>query len=130
MSRSSPDVRGSALGEPFCGGPASVGGPAQEAAEQLEPVFVILRADLVHRVVHPRVDEVETEDLRAPAARRPDDHTAGVGGRAARGRGAEILRLYLVDSGMNDAMDQICAEYDEDGLELLGGFLRRTADAG
>ncbi len=61
--------------------------------------------------------------------RHPSDRR-GVVVRAARGRGAEILRLYLVDSGMNDAMDQICAEYDEDGLELLGGFLRRTADAG
>ena len=50
--------------------------------------------------------------------------------RAARGRGAEVLRLYLVDSGMNAAMDQICAEYADEDLELLAGFLRRTADAG
>ena len=61
--------------------------------------------------------------------RHPSDRR-GVVVRAARGRGAEILRLYLVDSGMNDAMDQICAEYDNDGLEVLDGFLRRTADAG
>jgi DNA-binding MarR family transcriptional regulator len=50
--------------------------------------------------------------------------------RIARGRGAEVLRLYLVDSGMNTAMDEICARYDEEDLELLVGFLRRTADAG
>jgi hypothetical protein len=31
---------------------------------------------------------------------------------------------------MNDAMDQICAGYDNEDLELLGGFLRRIADAG
>jgi DNA-binding MarR family transcriptional regulator len=49
--------------------------------------------------------------------------------QAARGRGAEILRLYLVDSGMNTALDQICAEYNDQDLELLAGFLRRTADA-
>jgi DNA-binding MarR family transcriptional regulator len=61
---------------------------------------------------------------RDPADRR------GVVVRAARGRGAEVLRLYLVDSGMNTAMDQICADYEDDDLELLIGFLRRTADAG
>ncbi len=47
--------------------------------------------------------------------------------RAERGRGAEVLRLY---SGMNSAMDQIIGEYDEAQLELLAGFLRRTAEAG
>ncbi|HEV2258862.1 MAG TPA: MarR family transcriptional regulator [Streptosporangiaceae bacterium] len=60
---------------------------------------------------------------RDPADRR------GVVIQAARGRGAEILRLYLVDSGMNTALDQICADYDDEDLELLAGFLRRTADA-
>ena len=54
----------------------------------------------------------------------------GVFVQAARGRGAEILRLYLVDSGMNTAMDEICADYEDGELELLAGFLRRTADAG
>lgn len=53
----------------------------------------------------------------------------GVVVEAARGRGAEILRLYLVDSGMNTAMDQICSQYEDKELELLAGFLRRTADA-
>jgi DNA-binding MarR family transcriptional regulator len=60
--------------------------------------------------------------------RDPADRAVVV--QAARGRGAEILRLYLVDSGMNTAMDQICAEYEDDELELLADFLRRTADAG
>jgi DNA-binding MarR family transcriptional regulator len=50
--------------------------------------------------------------------------------RAQRGRGAEVLRLYLVDSGMNAALDQICAQYSGDELELLAGFLLRTAEAG
>jgi DNA-binding MarR family transcriptional regulator len=60
---------------------------------------------------------------RDPADRR------GVVVQAARGRGTEILRLYLVDSGMNTAIDQICAEYDDQELQVLAGFLRRTADA-
>jgi DNA-binding MarR family transcriptional regulator len=45
--------------------------------------------------------------------------------RAERGRGAEVLHLY---AGMNGAMDQIIGEYDEAQLELLAGFLRRTAE--
>jgi DNA-binding MarR family transcriptional regulator len=61
---------------------------------------------------------------RDPADRR------GVVVQVARGRGAEVLRLYLVDSGMNAAVDEICAQYDDDDLELLIDFLRRTADAG
>jgi DNA-binding MarR family transcriptional regulator len=61
---------------------------------------------------------------RDPADRR------GVLIRAQRGRGAEVLRLYLVDSGMNAALDEICAQYSAEELELLAGFLRRTADAG
>jgi DNA-binding MarR family transcriptional regulator len=61
--------------------------------------------------------------------RDPSDRR-GVVVQAARGRGAEVLRLYLVDSGMNTAMDQICADYEDHDLELLVGFLRRTAAAG
>ena len=47
--------------------------------------------------------------------------------RAERSRAADVLRLY---SGMNTAMDHIIGEYDEAQLELLAGFLRRTAEAG
>ncbi len=61
---------------------------------------------------------------RDPADRR------GVLIRVQRGRGAEVLRLYLVDSGMNEALDEICAQYSADELDLLAGFLRRTAEAG
>jgi DNA-binding MarR family transcriptional regulator len=61
---------------------------------------------------------------RDPADRR------GVVVRAQRGRGAEVLRLYLVDSGMNAAMDEICARYDEADLEMVAAFLRETAGAG
>jgi DNA-binding MarR family transcriptional regulator len=62
-------------------------------------------------------------------SRHPADRRSVVV-QAARGRGAEILRLYLVDSGMNTAMDQICARYEDNDLQLLADFLRRTADAG
>ena len=58
---------------------------------------------------------------RDPADRR------GVVVRAVRRRGAEILRLY---AGMNSSMDRICADYSGDELELLAGFLHRTAEAG
>ena len=30
---------------------------------------------------------------------------------------------------MNIAMDQICADYDDEDLQLLAGFLHRTAAA-
>lgn len=42
-------------------------------------------------------------------------------------RGAEVLQLY---SGMNAAMAQICGGYSDSELELVAGFLRRTAEAG
>ena len=53
----------------------------------------------------------------------------GVFVQAVRGRGPEVLRLYLVDSGMNAAMDEICAGYADTDLELVADFLRRTAAA-
>ncbi len=47
--------------------------------------------------------------------------------RALRQRNAELLRLY---SGMNAAMDDICADYDESELQLLADFFRRVTAAG
>src|SRR5487761_1241020 len=47
--------------------------------------------------------------------------------RIRRDRAAEIFRLY---SGMNTLMDQILTGYSEAELELLAGFVRRTAEAG
>jgi DNA-binding MarR family transcriptional regulator len=61
---------------------------------------------------------------RDPADRR------GVLVRMRRGRGAEVLRLYLVDSGMNSALDDICADYGDAELALLADFLQRAAEAG
>jgi hypothetical protein len=39
----------------------------------------------------------------------------------------ELFRLY---AGMNTAMDQLCAGYDDDQLQLLADFLHRTTNAG
>jgi DNA-binding MarR family transcriptional regulator len=47
--------------------------------------------------------------------------------RALRDRTAELFRLY---SGMNTAMEQICAGYEDAELGLLADFLHRTVDAG
>jgi DNA-binding MarR family transcriptional regulator len=58
--------------------------------------------------------------------RDPSDRRAVVI-RALRERNAELFRLY---AGMNTAMDQLCAGYGDDQLELLADFLRRTANAG
>jgi DNA-binding MarR family transcriptional regulator len=58
--------------------------------------------------------------------RDPDDRRA-VAVRARRDRGAEVFRLY---AGMNSKLDELCAGYSDDQLQLLADFLRRTTDAG
>ncbi len=58
--------------------------------------------------------------------RDPSDRRA-VLVRAVRDRNADIFRLY---AGMNGAMDELCAGYSDDQLELLADFLRRTTNAG
>ncbi|WP_030437946.1 MarR family transcriptional regulator [Actinoplanes subtropicus] len=47
--------------------------------------------------------------------------------RAAPERGREIFELY---AGMNGSMDDICADYTVEQLEIIEEFLRRTAAAG
>jgi hypothetical protein len=47
--------------------------------------------------------------------------------RAAPERGREIFELF---AGMNGSMDEICADYTVEQLELIEGFLRRTSAAG
>ncbi len=75
-------IRGSVSSELFGGGSSGVGCAAPETGEQLEILVFILHADLLHRRVHPRVNDVETEHLRTLAARRPDDDTAALRGVA------------------------------------------------
>ncbi|HEY3008644.1 MAG TPA: MarR family transcriptional regulator [Micromonosporaceae bacterium] len=59
-------------------------------------------------------------------ARHPSDRRA-ILVRPLGTRSAEILGLY---AGMNRSMDEICAGYQDDELQLLADFLRRTAEAG
>ena len=58
--------------------------------------------------------------------RDPADRRAVVV-RAAPERGREIFELY---AGMNGSMDEICADYTVEQLEIIEEFLRRTATAG
>jgi DNA-binding MarR family transcriptional regulator len=51
----------------------------------------------------------------------------GVVIRLRRERSGEIYRQY---DGMNHLLDEVCAEYTEHELEILGGFLARAQDAG
>jgi DNA-binding MarR family transcriptional regulator len=118
----------------------SVGARLGLKATDLECLDVITRCGPLspsalarHAGLHPAtmtgiLDRLERDGWIA-RSRDPSDRR-GVVVQPARGRGAEILRLYLVDSGMNTAMDEICAAYDEQELELIAAFLRRTADAG
>ena len=58
---------------------------------------------------------------RDPADRR------SVSIRVLPDRNAEVYRLYR---GMNSAMDEIFANYSAAELELISGFLQRSAEAG
>ena len=58
--------------------------------------------------------------------RDPSDRRAVVI-RVLRGRAGELFSLY---GGMNASMDEICAGYSDDQLELLADFLRRATNAG
>jgi DNA-binding MarR family transcriptional regulator len=58
--------------------------------------------------------------------RDPEDRRA-VAVRALPDRGAELFGLF---AGMNGKLDQICAGYSGEQLELLADFLRRATDAG
>jgi len=58
--------------------------------------------------------------------RDPADRRA-VTVRALPDRGREMYRLF---AGMSSALDSICADYDEQQLELLADFLHKITDAG
>jgi DNA-binding MarR family transcriptional regulator len=58
--------------------------------------------------------------------RDPSDRRA-VRVRALRDRNGELLSLY---SGMNSAIDAICADYTDSDLALLTDFLTRATTAG
>lgn len=58
---------------------------------------------------------------------RDDADRRAVVVRVLPDRGSEIFRLY---GGMRAQLNEICAGYDADQLELITGFLRRVAEAG
>lgn len=58
--------------------------------------------------------------------RDPGDRRAIVV-RAERERLGDVIRLF---GGMNGEMDEICAGYTDEQLELIGDFLTRTAEGG
>ena len=94
----------------------------------LSPSALARRAGLHPATVTGILDRLERDEWIARDRDAADRRAVLV--RAERGRGAEVLRLYLVESGMNSALDDICAEYSAGELELLARFLRRTAEAG
>jgi DNA-binding MarR family transcriptional regulator len=58
--------------------------------------------------------------------REPSDRRA-VLIQAVNDRSADLMRLY---SGMSNAMNKICAAYNDTELELIADFLRQTTTAG
>ncbi|MGI9146446.1 MAG: MarR family transcriptional regulator [Chloroflexota bacterium] len=91
----------------------------------LSPTGLARRAGLHPATVTGILDRLERGGWVA-RERDPSDRRAVVV-RVLHRRSAELMRLY---SGMNTAMDQICAGYGEPELELLAHFLHRTAHAG
>ena len=91
----------------------------------LSPSALARRAGLHPATITGILDRLERGGWVARDRDQADRRAVRV--RALRGRSAEVLRLY---SGMNASMDQICAGYTDTELELLAGFLHRTAAAG
>lgn len=91
----------------------------------LSPSALAQRAGLHPATMTGILDRLERAGWVA-RERDPGDRR-GVVVRARRERGAEVVRLY---SGMNRAMDEILSGYSDAELELLGDFVKRTAEAG
>jgi len=91
----------------------------------LSPSALARRAGLHPATVTGILDRLERGGWIA-RDRDPVDRR-GVTVRALRDRAGEVLGLY---AGMSAALDEICAGYSGDDLELLAEFLRRTAEAG
>jgi DNA-binding MarR family transcriptional regulator len=91
----------------------------------LSPTALARRAGLHPATMTGILDRLERAGWVA-RERDPTDRRASTV-RALRDRAREVYRLY---AGMNGALDQICAEYTEEELELIATFLRRATDAG
>ncbi|WP_033294847.1 MarR family transcriptional regulator [Amycolatopsis jejuensis] len=97
------------------------------SAGPLTPSALARRAGLHPATVTGILDRLERGGW---VARERDPEAAdrrAVTVRAVRGRTGEVFRVY---SGMNSAMDDLCAGYTEEELVLIAGFLRRTTEAG
>jgi DNA-binding MarR family transcriptional regulator len=91
----------------------------------LNPSALARRAGLHPATITGILDRLERGGWVA-RERDPSDRRAVVV-RALRDRNAELFRLY---AGMNTEMDQLCASYGDDELQLLADFLHRTTNAG
>src|SRR5215217_3455423 len=91
----------------------------------LNPSALARRAGLHPATITGILDRLERGGWVA-RERDPSDRRAVVV-RALRDRSAELFRLY---AGMNTAMDQLCASYGDEELQLLADFLHRTTNAG
>lgn len=58
---------------------------------------------------------------------RDSDDRRAVVVRAVPERNSDVLEQF---AGMNSAMDDICADYTDEQLALIAGFLKRGAEAG
>jgi DNA-binding MarR family transcriptional regulator len=91
----------------------------------LSPTALARRAGLHPATMTGILDRLERAGWIA-RERDPADRRA-VTVRALRDRSRELYRLL---SGMTTAVDEICAGYDEEQLQLLAAFLHRTTEAG
>lgn len=91
----------------------------------LSPTALARRAGLHPATMTGILDRLERAGWIA-RERDPADRRATIV-QALPDRGREVYRLL---SGMNSAIDSICADYDEEQLELLADFLQKTTDAG
>jgi len=91
----------------------------------LSPTALARRAGLHPATMTGILDRLERAGWIARERDAADRRAVTV--RALPDRGREIFGLY---SGMNAAMDAICAGYNEDQLAVLADFLRKATEAG
>lgn len=93
----------------------------------LSPTGLAKRAGLHPATMTGIIDRLERGGwvVRERSPDSPDRRAVTV--RTLRERNPELFRLL---TGMNSAMDRICADYTDSELQLIAGFLRRTSSAG